>query len=247
MIDPGGGGAARPKPRCAGRKDTQTGALAKLLTVLDRSIPGLPARPFLAAPVKKISETFLVCVIGGLSACGRGEAVVEPVDAVPVQQERATIDAPQITDVNTPEGYLLGACYDDLYLVAAAKAIKARSPDPRIRALADSLETEHRELLATGSALLADLGGAPAPSRLSARHASYVADLDAAAPQELDQLWLAQQLTVLLESSLLHTTFSLRADDPRLKAHALAASLSAQNHLDEVRRLGGDKLRPLDA
>lgn len=198
-------------------------------------------------PVTKFSEMLLACAVVGVSACGQGEAVIEPVEAVPVREVGAEIDAPQISNVDTPEGYLSGACYDDLYLVAAAKAIKARSPDPRIQALADSVETEHREMLVTQSTLLARLGAAQAPSRLTARHASYLADLEAAAPEELDRLWLTQQLTVLLESSLLHTTFSLHADDPRLKAHALAASLSAQNHLDEVRRLGGDKLRPLDA
>lgn len=218
----------------------------KLLTVPERSIFGLRFEDlFWRCPVTKISEMLLACALVGVSACGRGEPVVEPVEAVPVREVGTAIDDPQIKNVNTPEGYLIGACYDDLYLVAAAKAIKARSPDPRIKALADSLETEHRELLATQSALLASLGAAPAPSRLSAQHAAYVADLEAAAPQERDRLWLTQQLTVLLESSRLHTTFSLHADDPRLKAHALAASLSAQNHLDEVRRLGGDKLRPL--
>lgn len=198
-------------------------------------------------PVIKISKMLLVCAIAGVSACDRGEAIVEPVDAVPAREKEAVIEAPQIANANTPEGYLVGACYDDLYLVAAARAIKARTQDPKIKALADSLETEHRALLVTQSAFLARLGTARAPSRLSARHAAFVADLDAAVPQELDRLWLTQQLTVLLESSLLHTNFSLHADDPRLKAHAQAASLSAQNHLDEVRRLGGDELRPLDS
>lgn len=189
----------------------------------------------------------MACAVVGVAACEQKDGGPEPVDAVPLETPTAAAADPVIRDVHAPEGYLVAACYDDLYVLAAAKAIKARSPDPEIKALATLLETRHVRLLTIQSAFLADLGGPAAPSRLSARHAAYVADLEAAAPRERDRLWLAQQITVLLESSLLHTTFSLHADDPRLKSHAQAASLSAQNHLDEIRRLGGDKLRPLGA
>ena len=189
----------------------------------------------------------MACAMVGVGACEQGKGAPEPVEAVPLEAPMAATDDPEIRDVNSPEGYLVAACYDDLYVLAAAKAIKARSPDPQIKALATRLETRHVQLLAIQSTFLADLGGAAAPSHLSAPHAAYVADLEAAAPRERDRLWLTQQITVLLDSSLLHTTFSLHADDPRLKSHAQAASLSAQNHLDEVRRLGGDKLRPLAA
>ncbi|WP_372691465.1 DUF4142 domain-containing protein [Brevundimonas sp.] len=189
----------------------------------------------------------MACAMLAVAACGPQSEDPEPVDAVALETPMAASGAPEINDVNTPEGYLVAACYDDLYLVAAARAIKARSAAPEMKALANSLEAQHVQLLATQSNLLADVGGTAAPTRLSARHAAYVADLEAAAPQERDRLWLAQQITVLLDSSLLHTTFSLHTDDPHLKAHAQAASLSAQNQLDEVRRLGGDKLRPLDS
>ncbi|MEH6698966.1 MAG: DUF4142 domain-containing protein [Brevundimonas sp.] len=190
----------------------------------------------------------MACAMVSVGACEQEKGAPEPIDAVPLESPTAAAAAdPVIRDVHAPEGYLVAACYDDLYVLAAAKAIKARSLDPEIRALATRLETRHIQLLAIQSTFLADLGGAAAPSHLSARHAAYVADLEAAAPLERDRLWLTQQITVLLDSSLLHTTFSLHADDPRLKSHAQAASLSAQNHLDEVRRLGGDKLRPLGA
>jgi len=189
----------------------------------------------------------MACAVAGVAACEQKDGGPEPVDAVPLETPMAATADPVIKDVHTPEGYLVAACYDDLYILAAAKAIKARSLDPEIKALATLLETQHVRSLAIQSTLLADLGGAAAPSRLSARHATYIAELEAAAPRERDRLWLAQQITVLLESSLLHTTFSLHADDPRLKSHARAASLSAQNNLDEIRRLGGDKLRPLAA
>ena len=189
----------------------------------------------------------MACAMVGVGACEQEKRAPEPVEAVPLEAPMAATNDPEIRDVNSPEGYLVAACYDDLYVLAAAKAIKARSPDPQIKALATRLETRHVQLLAIQSTFLADLGGAAAPSHLSAPHAAYVADLEAAAPRERDRLWLTQQITVLLDSSLLHTTFSLHADDPRLKSHAQAASLSAQNHLDEVRRLGGDTLRPLAA
>jgi hypothetical protein len=196
--------------------------------------------------VRKITM-LMACAMWAVAACDQKTAAPEPVDAVALETPMAASGVPEVNDVNTPEGYLLAACYDDLYILAAAKAIKARSPDPQIKALATRLETRHVQLLAIQSTFLADLGGAAAPSHLSAPHAAYVADLEAAAPRERDRLWLTQQITVLLDSSLLHTTFSLHADDPRLKSHAQAASLSAQNHLDQVRRLGGDKLRPLGA
>ena len=187
----------------------------------------------------------MACAMWAVAACDQKTAAPEPVDAVALETPMAASGVPEVNDVNTPEGYLLAACYDDLYFVSAARAIKARSPDHEILALANRLEAHHVQLLASQSNLLADVGGTAAPTRLSARHAAYVADLEAAAPQERDRLWLAQQITVLLDASLLHTTFSLHTDDPHLKAHAKAASLSAQNHLDEVRRVGGDKLRPL--
>lgn len=187
----------------------------------------------------------MACAMWAVAACDQKTAAPEPVDAAALETPMAASGVPEVNDVNTPEGYLLAACYDDLYFVSAARAIKARSPDQEILALANRLEAHHVQLLASQSNLLADVGGTAAPTRLSARHAAYVADLEAAAPQERDRLWLAQQITVLLDASLLHTTFSLHTDDPHLKAHAKAASLSAQNHLDEVRRVGGDKLRPL--
>ena len=120
----------------------------------------------------------MACAMLAVAACGPQSEDPEPVDAVALETPMAASGAPEINDVNTPEGYLVAACYDDLYLVAAARAIKARFADPEMKALANSLEAQHVQLLATQSNLLADVGGTAAPTRLSARHAAYVADLD---------------------------------------------------------------------
>lgn len=187
-----------------------------------------------------------------LGACHKSGSNVEankPSDTAPVnaaQDVAATAvgAGSAVTHATTAGAYVPAAAQADLYEVEAAKIAVQRTKDPAVKAFAEMLIKDHTASSEKLKGLLPAVGiPAPAPA-LDARRTGMINNLKAAGDTDFDLAWLHQQLAAHLEALTLHKQYSGVGDNEQLKTFAGGVVPVIQHHLDEVRRLGGDKLTP---
>ena len=85
-----------------------------------------------------------------------------------------------------------------------------------------------------------------APPALDARMQGMIDNLNAAGDSDFDLAYLHQQLAAHIEALNLHKTFAEKGDTPALSAAAAKIVPVVQHHLDEIKKIGGDKLTGKD-
>ncbi|MEI9964922.1 MAG: DUF4142 domain-containing protein [Caulobacteraceae bacterium] len=68
-------------------------------------------------------------------------------------------------------------------------------------------------------------------------------NLNAAGDSDFDLAYLHQQLAGHIEALNLHKTYADKGDNDALKAVAAEIAPVVQHHIDEIKRIGGDKLK----
>ncbi len=122
--------------------------------------------------------------------------------------------------------------------------MRAQSPD--VKGLAKMMVMDHtkagqemdKALKASGLSL------AP-PAGLDDRRKGMLQNLKAAGDSDFDLAYLHQQLAAHMEALTLMNGYAKDGDDASLKAFAAQTAPVVQKHLDEVKRIGGDKLKAM--
>jgi putative membrane protein len=80
------------------------------------------------------------------------------------------------------------------------------------------------------------------PTALDQRRQGMIDNLKAAGDSDFDLAYLHQQLAAHMEADNLLKNYIDHGDNPALKAAAAKAEPKVAHHLEEVKRIGGDKL-----
>jgi putative membrane protein len=209
-----------------------------------------------ARPVLQVSQLALALV--AFSACGGGgdddvvgdgttdggdpglpdvDAQIEQgedlgADTV-VQIEDELIGADEVTVICKTAD--IGAALNDGEILHAEIALDL-SDDPEVLDFAQLLIDEHSANTETAEIILADRGMAFIPSQVSdtlAAEAELVAqDLEAAAPEDFDALYLDTQIVAHAQASVIVDEFANQAPDPELGGFWSDTGDAIEGHLD---------------
>jgi putative membrane protein len=195
-----------------------------------------------------------VSAVVGLAGCHKtgenaGKDVENPGQSAPVNtvQDMAAgpvgVTSAATIGANTSEGFVTGAAMGDMYEIEAGKIALQRSKTPAIRTLAQMLIDHHTAMTADlKSALATAKVAAPLPTALDERRKGMLDNLRAAGDTDFDLAFLHQQLAAHLEALTLHKGYGTMGDNAALKAVADKAAPRVQQHIDEIRKIGGAKL-----
>jgi putative membrane protein len=190
----------------------------------------------------------------GLAACHKtgenaGKDVENPGQSAPVNtvQDMAAgpvgVGSAATIGANTTDGFVTGAAMGDMYEIEASKIALQRSKNPDIKKLAQMLIDHHTAMTADlKSALAAGKVSVAPPAALDERRKGMLDNLRAAGDTDFDLAFLHQQLAAHLEALTLHKGYGTMGDNATLKAVADKAAPKIQQHLDQIRKVGGAKL-----
>lgn len=189
-----------------------------------------------------------------LSACHKtgsnaGKDVSNPGDSAAVntvQDVAATAVGAGSAVVNgtKADNYVPAAAMADMYEIEAAKIAQQRTKDPKIKAFAQMMITDHTASSAKIKAALAPAGlNIAPPAGLDDRRNGMLQNLRAAGDADFDLAYLHQQLAAHTEALALHKEYSTAGDNAQLKTVAGAIVPVVEHHLAEIRNIGGDKLK----
>jgi putative membrane protein len=193
-------------------------------------------------------------VVAGCHKTGEnaGKDVSNPGQSAPVNAAQDVAAGPvgvasaATLGANTTEGFVTGAAMGDMYEIESSKIALQRSKDPKVKALAQMLIDHHTAMTADLKAALkaGNVAAAP-PTGLDERRKGLLDNLRAAGDSDFDGAYLHQQLAAHLEALTLHEGYQKLGDNETLKGVAAKAAPKVQKHIDEIRKIGGDKLKAM--
>ena len=144
----------------------------------------------------------------------------------------------------TADGFVNAATIANTYEIEAGKIAEQRAKSAQVKAFAKMMVTDHTKL---GDEMKSTLATANAnvtpPTDLDERRKGMLDNLRQAGDSDFDLAYLHQQLAAHLETLELMKGYADHGDNPALKALAAKTAPVIQKHLDEVKRIGGDKLQ----
>ena len=144
--------------------------------------------------------------------------------------------APLLTEaVSTPD-YVNSAALGDLYEIEAAKVAAARSKNPQIVAFAQMMETDHMASSAKLGPVALTAGVTP-PTTLDTSHQAKLDELNAAAEENFDRVYIDQQVAIHDEALTLHRTYAASGADAGLKAVAAELVPKIEAHAEQAKLL----------
>lgn len=130
------------------------------------------------------------------------------------------------------------------YEIEAGKIASQRASSPEVKALAKMIVMDHTKIGMEMAATLKTAGVRVAPpTEMDDRRKGMIGNLKAAGDSDFDLAYLHQQLAAHMEALTLMDRYASGGDNGALKAAAAKTSPIIQKHLDEVKRIGGDKLK----
>ncbi|MDB5437932.1 MAG: hypothetical protein JWM33_359 [Caulobacteraceae bacterium] len=148
-----------------------------------------------------------------------------------------------VTHATTVDLYVPAAAMADMYEVQAGKIAIQRAKDPKVKAFAQMMMTDHTASTTKLKATLtqAHLAVAP-PTALDDRRMGMLNNLRAAGDADFDLAYLHQQLAAHTEALALHKEYSSVGDNAALKAFAAGVVPVVEHHLGEIKNIGGAAL-----
>lgn len=164
-----------------------------------------------------------------------GEAVNATQDAaagVVGQTSAATLGA------NTVEGFVTNLAEGNTYEIEAARIAETRSNNADVKALASMIEEDHtaagEKLRSTASTAAPDV---TMPTMLDQRRQGMIDNLNAAAPDDFDKVYLDQQVAAHNETLTLLNGFADNSDAPALATLAREMIPTITKHRDRAQTL----------
>ena len=166
-----------------------------------------------------------------------------PVNAVQDAAAGAVGAASGVTASSSASSYVPAAAIADMYEVQAGAIAERRAKSAEVKAFARMMVADHTQSTSALKAAVQSAGLTIAPpAGLDERRKGMLDDLKAAGDADFDLAYLHQQLAAHIEALELHSGYADHGDNPTLKAAAAKIVPVVQHHLDEVKRIGGDKL-----
>ena len=167
-----------------------------------------------------------------------------PANAVQDAAAGATGVVAGVTAPTSNEGYVSGAAIADMYEVEAGKIAEQRGKSPDVKAFGKMMVADHTKSTQMVKDALAKSGlTITPPAEMDARRKGMIDNLKQAGNSDFDLAYLHQQLAAHLEALELHKGYADHGDNAALKAAAAQIVPVVEHHLDEVKRIGGDKLK----
>lgn len=157
-------------------------------------------------------------------------AAASPLAAQPVPQ------APNLQARTTAATYVTMAASSDTYEMESSKLALAHASNPDVRSFAQMMTTDHANTSAAvmSAAKQASVGlpGGPTPN-----HTAMLKQLREAGHNNMERLYVDQQVKAHEEALALHQGYAAQGDNPGLRAAAASAVPIVQRHLEEIRRI----------
>ena len=200
-------------------------------------------RLLIAATAVGLAITAGACHKTGSNA---GKDLTNPTGSAPVNavQDAAAGATGVVSGVVAPtstDGYVKAAAIADMYEVAAGKIAEQRAKSAEVKAFGKMMVTDHTK--STDMIKAALPAGVTPPTDMDDRRKGMLTNLQQAGDSDFDLAYLHQQLAAHLEALELHKGYAAHGDDAGLKAVAAKIVPVVEHHLDEVKRIGGDKLK----
>lgn len=142
------------------------------------------------------------------------------------------------------QGFVTAATIANMYEIEAAKIAVQRAKSPEVKALASMIVKDHTQIgKDMGAAVKASGATVTPPAGLDERRKGLIDNLKAAGDADFDLAYLHQQLAAHMEADNLLKNYRDHGDNDTLKAAAGKTAPIVEHHLDEVKRIGGDKLK----
>ena len=203
-------------------------------------------RVFLAATALSLALAAGACHKSGANA---GKDVTNPGGSAPVNAVQdaaagAVGMASSVTTPSTADAYVPAAAMADMYEVEAGKIAEQRAKSPDVKAFGKMMVADHTKSSADLKAAVKAAGlTLTPPAELDERRKGMLDNLRQSGDSDFDLAYLHQQLAAHLEALNIHKGYSEHGDNPGLQAAAGKIVPVVQHHLDEVKRIGGDKLQ----
>ena len=140
---------------------------------------------------------------------------------------------------NSTDAFVSSGAMSDMYEVRAGQIAQQRGHSGGVKAFAKMMVTDHTAMM-KGMQPLATAAGQTPPTELDQRRKGLLDNLQAAAPDDFDRVYLEQQEAAHKEALTLMEGYADKGDDMALKAAAAKAAPKVQAHLDRVRQLQAD-------
>lgn len=139
----------------------------------------------------------------------------------------------------SPEEFAKQAAQSDQFEILSGRVAEVQSPDPRIRALAETLIRDHSRTSAAVKEAARQSGLKPPPDGMDADQSRLLYSLQSVSGAEFDKLFLTQQAVAHQGALAVQQTYASSGSDPNLKRAAAAALPVIQQHLQMVRQMKG--------
>ena len=178
-----------------------------------------------------------------------GKDLAHPADSAPVNAAQdaaggAVGVVSGVTASSSASAYVPAAAIADMYEVAAGKIAETRAKSPEVQAFARMMVKDHTKSTEALKTALKTAGLAVTPpAEMDERRKGMLQNLQAAGDSDFDLAYLHQQLAAHVEALELHKGYADHGDNPTLKDVAAKITPVVEQHLGEIKRIGGDKLK----
>jgi putative membrane protein len=183
------------------------------------------------------------------SGSNANKDVSNPGDSAPVNaaQDVAGTAVGMASSVTAPtdaQGFVTAATIANMYEFEAAKIAQQRAKSPEVKSLAAMIVKDHTQIgKDMDAAVKASGANVTPPAALDERRKGMIDNLKAAGDTDFDLAYLHQQLGAHMEADNLLKNYRDHGDNDTLKTAAGKTVPIVEHHLDEVKRIGGDKLK----
>ena len=133
--------------------------------------------------------------------------------------------------------YVASAGAGDMYEIQSSQIAVRRARDPRVRAFATMLVTDHQRTTQQVLAAARESGMRPGPAMLAPAQRQMIRQLERAGPMQFDRLYLAQQIPAHQQALVLHQRYARTGNAPALRRVASGAVPVVQEHLAHARQM----------
>ena len=188
-----------------------------------------------------------------LAACHKtgsnaGADVSNPANSAPVNAAQDAAGgvvgmASGVANPTTAAAFVPAATIANMYEIQAAQIAAQRGRASEVKDFARMIIQDHTQIGQQMQKTLASAGAnVQPPADLDDRRKGMIENLKAAGDSDFDLAYLHQQLAAHIEALALMDRYASGGDNAALKALAAQTKPVIQKHLDEVKRIGGEKL-----
>jgi len=149
----------------------------------------------------------------------------------------AVIAAPAAAQVMTPAEYVMAAGASDLYEITSSQVLLETTQDPKLRAFAQMMITDHTKSTADVKAAAARSRVKATPPKLTPLQQELVTELRAEQGTARDAAYVAQQKASHGQALNVQKAYAMGGTAPALKAAAATIVPVVEHHIMELKAM----------